>query len=63
MKKRLGAISAAMIDRALAWKEGAHTISWDMADAMRTSIKNAQPSLDVKLDCRNGTYYIMTREG
>lgn len=61
MKKPLGAVSAAMIDRALSqWEEFASCGTWDMADAMRTAANNDQPGV-AKLEFRGGKYWVMVR--
>lgn len=60
MKKRLGAVSAAMIDRALNWEEFAVALSWDVADAMRVQANNENPGY-TKLEFRGGKYYVMVR--
>lgn len=62
MKKRLGALSAAMIDAALDWDEVGNSHDWTMADGIGQSMKNADPSLVVEIRQQFGIYRIMVRK-
>lgn len=62
MNKRLGALSAAMIDALIPWKQVSETPSWDLADMERTRAHQTHPRADIRLDFAGGTYRLMMRE-